>query len=118
MFGNSWTSFETCVSVIKVGSGSKTVVGLLLNQDKMLIPVCKSYYNLPCCFKTGCSIESIRGFTSVFTLDVFESGFDYFYEDSLPLSSVFTYLLTILRVLPPTCLKGVFWAGIEILFNS
>ena len=78
MFGNSWTSCETCVSVIKVGSGSKTVVGLLLNQDKMLIPVCKSYYNLPCCFKTGCSIESFRGFTSVFTLDVFESGFDYF----------------------------------------
>lgn len=91
----------------QVGSGSTTVAGLLPNQDKMLRPVCKSYYSLLCCVNNGCSIEFLLEITSVFTVDDFESRSCYFYAESLSVSSITTYLLTTLRVLPFTWFKEV-----------
>ena len=66
----------------------------------MLRPVCKSYYSLLCCVNNGCSIEFLLEITSVFTVDDFESRSCYFYAESLSVSSITTYLLTTLRVLP------------------
>ena len=93
MIAKSSSSFETWVSIAILGCVSTAVTWFLPNQDKMLLPVWKSYYNLLCCFNAGCSYEAFPKITSVFTFGWFYIRACGYYEGSGALPHIAIELL-------------------------